>query len=130
MYDNCKEWKEAIDNGSKITLVLYSCNAASNVYYDCYFGRGIIQTDKTIAQDISEFLYLKNNKSVVNALDGYGMFNSVGKFIGAQQQLDEKVKNTGQGGFVTIINGIKKFKKVYAYSGTYKPKKGLKKPIP
>jgi hypothetical protein len=130
MYENCKEWKDAIDNGTKITLVLYSCNAASNEYYDNHFGKGVITTEVTIAQDISKFLHEKNKESVVNALDGYGVFSSNGgKFIGARQQKEKKVENTFEGGFVTIINGEKKYKKVHAFTGKSKPKIGAKKPI-
>jgi hypothetical protein len=121
------EWQTAIKDGTKITLVIYACNAASNEYYDNHFTNKAIKVDKTIAQKISTFLSGKNENSVVVAGDGYGVFSGGdNKFIGFRQSESKDVTNNKKGGFVIIKEGKKTYKKQHAYTGTSTPKKGYK----
>ncbi len=130
MSKESKEWKTAMKDGTKITLVIYGCNAASNEYYDDHFTKRVIKVDVTIAQKISTFLSDKNENSTVVAGDGFGVF-SVGenKFIGYRQSESNDVTNNMKGGFVTIRDGKKIYKKQHAYTGSSAPKNGNKKKI-
>jgi len=125
-----KEWQTAIKDGTKITLVIYACNAGSNEYYDNHFTHKVIKTDETIAQKISEFLSDKNENSTVLAGDGYGAFTpGDNKFIGFRQSESKDVLNNKKGGFVTIQDGKKIYKKQHAYTGTGTPTIGAKTKI-
>lgn len=125
-----QEWKDAIDQGKPITLVIYACNAAANSYYDNHFTHRTITVDQTIAQKMSKYLYGKNKKSIVIAGDGYGVArNSDNKFLGFRQSESANRLNTYQGGFITISNGKKINKRKYAYTGKNAPKIGNRKKI-
>jgi hypothetical protein len=128
MSQESKEWQTAMKDGTKITLVIYACNAASNEYYDNHFTNKVIKSDVTIAQKISTFLSDKNENSLVVAGDGYGVFSGGdNKFIGFRQSESKDVINNKKGGFVTIKDGKKIYKKQHAYTGASTPKKGDKK---
>ncbi len=130
MSQESTEWQTAMKDGTKINLVVYGCNAASNEFYDNHFTHKIITTDVTIAQKISIFLSIKNKNSLVVAGDGYAVFKNEGnRFVGFRQSESKDSPNNGKGGFVTIKNGKKIFKKQYAYSGSNSPKLGDKKKI-
>lgn len=55
--------------------------------------------------------------------------NGDNKFLGFRQSESKEVLNNKKGGFVTIKNGEKTYKKQYAYSGTRTPIKGDEKKI-
>ncbi|MCF8408901.1 MAG: hypothetical protein K9G36_08010 [Crocinitomicaceae bacterium] len=97
-----------------------------NFQLDTRYGYGI--NDVTIAQKISTFLSDKNENSLEVAGDGYGVFSGGdNKFIGFRQSVSKEVINNKKGGFVTIKDGKKIYKKQHAYTGASTPKKGDKK---
>jgi hypothetical protein len=121
------DFRTAIENKEKIHLIIYACNTASNIHYDQHFGNGLIKTEKTISQDISEELSSINKQSEVLAIDGYGIFGEVGgktKFLGVEQSLTREVKNNMEGGFVRLKDGNKITKTKFSFNGTTKPKEG------
>jgi hypothetical protein len=128
MSQESKDWETAVKEGKRIILVIYACNAASNSYYDNHFTNTIIKTKETIAQKISVFLFRKNDKSFVVSGDGYCVFSGAkNTFIGFRQSKSKDVLNSKKGGFITIINGGKRYKRQWSDIGTSVGKIGEKK---
>mgnify|MGYP002701111080 FL=1 len=107
-----EEYAEALNNGTIKTIIIYGCNTDSEEYVSSQSGK-TIKREKTIAEKISE----ANPDVEVVAANGFVWYGQ-GKILGVSQQTESEPAGTGNGGFHTIINGVRKFFKKFNYDST------------
>lgn len=118
------EYKQALADGTPISLTINSCNVASQEYVE---SGTVLQNPSPIARDISKSLPAN---STVTAPDGYIWFGNVdGKpgILGVQETSSTQQTNTGNGGFITFQNGQEVSKEVKPYFPTPAQLRQLKK---
>ncbi|WP_416366727.1 hypothetical protein [Sphingobacterium siyangense] len=98
LMEKSPRWKEAMQKGEKIVLIMYACNTAT---YEMKDDKGKIWTGhKPIAQLMSESKLFRN--VTIIAADGYAIFGK----INGRSQFFGIANDKRNGGFVTYQNGV------------------------